>query len=136
MGIMPEDILTVRLLIGDVEGSPFYPLFDDEEIQRFLTLSNNNVFAAARMAAISASFQLAGWSTRERTGDIEVWNSISSNYLKALDYFIKNPGMLIPSGLMPWSANRGCPSKLLTIQVCDDDDKCCTSGCDSSGKTF
>ena len=133
---MPEDILTVRLLIGDVEGSPFYPLFTDADIEKFLTLTNNNVYAAARLAAISASFQLAGWSTRERTGDIEVWNSISTNYLKALDYFIKNPGALIPNGLMPWTANRGCPSKLLTIEVCDDEGSSCSSGCNSKGKTF
>lgn len=132
---MPEDILSVRLLIGDVEGSPFYPLFSDDEIQRFLTLSNDNVFAAARMAAISASFQLAGWSSREKVGDIEVWNSLSTNYLKALDYFIKNPGMMIPPGLMPWSGSK-CPPKLLTIQLCDDDDRCCTPGCDPTGKTF
>ena len=63
---MPEDILTVRLLIGDVEGSPFYPLFTDADIEKFLTLTNNNVYAAARLAAISASFQLAGWNTKER----------------------------------------------------------------------
>ena len=133
---MPEDILTVRLLIGDVEGSPFYPLFTDADIEKFLTLTNNNVYAAARLAAISASFQLAGWSTRERTGDIGVWNSISTNYLKALDYFIKNPGALIPNGLMPWTANKGCPSKLLTIEVCDDEPCVCPTGCNPYGKTF
>ena len=133
---MPEDILTVRLLIGDVEGSPFYPLFTDADIEKFLTLTNNNVYAAARLAAISASFQLAGWSTRERTGDIEVWNSISTNYLKALDYFIKNPGALIPNGLMPWTANKGCPSKLLTIEVCDDESCVCLTDCNPNGKTF
>lgn len=133
---MPEDILTVRLLIGDVEGSPFYPLFTDADIEKFLTLTNNNVYAAARLAAISASFQLSAWNTRERTADIEVWNSVSTNYLKALDYFIKNPGALIPNGLMPWTANKGCPSKLLTIEVCDDEPCVCTTGCNPNGKTF
>lgn len=133
---MPEDILTVRLLIGDVEGSPFYPLFTDADIEKFLTLTNNNVYAAARLAAISASFQLSAWSTRERTADIEVWNSVSTNYLKALDYFIKNPGALIPNGLMPWTANKGCPSKLLTIEVCDDEPCVCPTGCNPNGKTF
>ncbi len=54
----------VRLLIGDTPSSPFYPLYTDEEIQQFLDLNNGNVIAAARMAAISASFILAGWSTR------------------------------------------------------------------------
>lgn len=134
----------VRILIGDVEGSPFYQLFTDEEIQGFLDMTNQDVFAAARLAAISASFQLAGWSTRERTGDIEVWSSLSTQYLKALDYLINNPGSLIPSGLMPWSANT-CGSKLMSIEVCDGDicREACECACDigcacncSAGPTF
>lgn len=134
----------VRILIGVVEGSPFYELFTDEEIQGFLDMTNQDVFAAARLAAISASFQLAGWSTRERTGQIEVWSSLSTQYLKALDYLINNPGTLIPSGLFPWSANT-CGSKLMSIEVCDGDnckDVCagscestCTCNC-AAGSTF
>lgn len=134
----------VRILIGDVEGSPFYELFTDDEIQGFLDMTNQDVFAAARLAAISASFQLAGWSTRERTGQIEVWSSLSTQYLKALDYLINNPGTLIPSGLFPWSANT-CGSKLMNIEVCDGDnckDVCacsCETGCAcncAAGPTF
>lgn len=139
----------VRLLIGDVPTSPFYQLFSDEEIQGFLDLTNQNIFAAARLAAISASFQLAGWSTRERTGDIEVWSSLSTQYLKALDYLITNPGTLIPDGLMPWSASTNTCSKLMNIEVCDGDNcreaqACCTgsssgcgcSDCHAAGDTF
>ena len=122
----------VRLLIGDVPSSPFYQLFTDEELQAFLDMTNQDVFAAARLAAISASFQLAGWSTRERTGDIEVWSSLSTQYLKALDYLIKNPDTAIPAGLFPWSANT-CGSKLMNIEVCDGDAcreaACCETGC-------
>ncbi len=122
----------VRILIGDVEGSPFYQLFTDEEIQGFLDMTNQDVFAAARLAAISASFQLAGWSTRERTGQIEVWSSLATQYLKALDYLINNPGTLIPSGLFPWSANT-CGSKLMSIEVCDGDNckEACECACDT-----
>lgn len=134
----------VRLLIGDVPSSPFYQLFADEELQAFLDMTNQDVFAAAKLAAISASFQLAGWSTRERTGDIEVWSSLSNQYLKALDYLIKNPDTSIPSGLFPWSANT-CGSKLMSIEVCDGDnckDVCacsCDTGCAcncAAGETF
>lgn len=122
----------VRLLIGDVEGSPFYKLFEDSEIQGFLDMTNQDVFAAARLAAISASFQLAGWNTRERTGQIEVWSSLATQYLKALDYLINNPGTLIPSGLFPWSANT-CGSKLMSIEVCDGDNckEACECACDT-----
>lgn len=122
----------VRILIGDVEGSPFYQLFSDEDIQGFLDMTNQDVFAAARLAAISASFQLAGWSTRERTGQIEVWSSLATQYLKALDYLINNPGTLIPSGLFPWSANT-CGSKLMSIEVCDGDN--CKEACECACET-
>lgn len=99
------DIEKVRLLIGDVSTSPFYMLFTDIEIQEFLDLNGGNVLQAARMAAIAASMQLAGYSTRERTGDIEVWNSLSTQYLKALQNLIDTPtGYTLPSGLMPYAA--------------------------------
>ena len=136
-------IETVRLLIGDVEGSPFFPMFDDEDIQQFLDMNNGNVYAAARLAAISASFQLAGYNTRERVGDEEIWSSLSTQYMKALDYFINNPGTLIPAGLFPWSASTGSCSPLMNIKVCDGDscksscnDGCACSDCCSDGPTF
>lgn len=137
-----DPILAVRLLIGDVPTSPFYQLFTDEEIQVFLDLNSGNIRAAAQLAAISASMQLAAWSTRERTGDIEVWSSLSSNYLKALDYLINNPTGNIPNGLMPWAGgiskkevcqnNRNpdvVQNPLEHIFTCDSDDYCNTNGC-------
>ena len=127
------DVETVRLLIGDLPNSPFYQLFDDESIQQFLDLNGGNVRQAARMAAIAASMQLAGWNTRETTGDISVWNELSTAYLKALDNFINDSSSAsIPNGLMPyasgisWSdicSNNANPdnvrSPLTQIKVCD-----------------
>ncbi len=130
-------IESVRLLIGDIPGSPFYPLYTDEQIQEFLDLTNQNIQQAARLAAISASFILAGWSTRERTGDLEVWNSLSSQYLKALENLINNPIQELPNGMMPYDggiswadvcANNRNPdnvrSSLTQIRTCDCDNKC------------
>ena len=140
-----EKIALIRILIGDVESSPFYPLFADDELQKLLSLNNGDLYKTARMAAISASMQLSGWSTRERTGQIEVWSSLATQYLKALDYLINNPGTLIPSGLFPWSANSCGGNKLLSIEVCDGDnckDTCscaCDTGCAcncAAGPTF
>jgi hypothetical protein len=135
----------VNLLIGNTLGNPFYPIFSEEEIQQFLDLNNQNVYQAARMAAISASFTISGYNTREQTGDILVWNDYAKNYLAALGNFINNPTVLIPMGLMPWSANS-CPSKLMNIEVCDGDicreAECCETGCTtgcgctSCGETF
>lgn len=134
----------VRFLIGLGEGSPFYSLVSDEEIQWALDRSNGDILAAARIVAISLSFQLSGWSTRERTGDIEVWNSVSTSFMAALKNFITDPTILIPSSLMPWSANT-CPSKLMSIEICDGDNcrelcECiCETGCAcncAAGPTF
>ena len=127
------DVETVRLLIGDLPNSLFYQLFDDESIQQFLDLNGGNVRQAARMAAIAASMQLAGWNTRESTGDISVWNELSTAYLKALDNFINDSSSAsIPNGLMPYAsgiswadmcANNANPdnvrSPLTQIKVCD-----------------
>ena len=127
------DVEIVRLLIGDVPSSPFYQLFTDEEIQQFLDLNGGNVRQAARMAAIAASMQLAGWNTRETTGDISVWNELSTAYLKALDNFINDSSSAsIPNGLMPYASgiswvdvntNNANPdnvrSPLTQIKVCD-----------------
>lgn len=100
------DVKKLRLLIGDTDGSPFYPLFSDIEIQFFLD-SYGSVAEASKIAAISASFQLAAWNTRERTGDIEVWNELSKQYLKALENLIGGGGgggtTTIPNGLMPYA---------------------------------
>lgn len=114
-----EKVALVRLLIGDVESSPFYPLFQDEDILQFLVIASGSVMDAARYAAISASMMLAGWSTRERTANIEVWNSLSSNYLKALDYLINNSNKQIPNGLMPWGA--GISRSEMEQMLCDPD---------------
>lgn len=105
MAYTPEQekkIQQVRLLIGDTPSSPFYPLFQDEEIAELLELNKWDVYKAAKMAAISASFQFAQMTYRERTGDIEVWNNVSIQYLKALEHLIKDNAFALPRGLKPY----------------------------------
>lgn len=84
-----EKIYQVRLLIADSPSSPFYPLFDDDEIASFLKMNGWNVRRASRQAAIAASMNFSQMVYRERTGDIEVWNNVSVQYLKALENVIK-----------------------------------------------
>ncbi len=123
----------VRFLIGLGPTSPFYDLVSDAEIEWALERTNGNVIAAARLVAISLSFQLAGYNTRERVGDEEIWNSVSTSYLAALKNFITDPAVLIPSGLMPWSANSCSTSKLMNIEVCDGDN--CREACECACET-
>lgn len=135
-------IESVRVLMGDTLTSPYYAMtgttiFTDEEIQYFLDLNGGDIGATVKTAAISASFQIAGIPTREVTGDIEVWNTFSTSYLKTLGYIITTPLNLIPNGLMPWVGgiskeamciNNSNPdlvqSPLNTIYTCDSDDMC------------
>ena len=140
-----DSVLAVRTLIGDVPGSPFYMLFEDSEIQMFLDLSSGNVMQAARLAAIAASMQLAGYNTRERVGDEEIWNSLSTAYLKALENLINDKNAAtIPNGLMPFAAgiswadicaNNANPDnvrpELTQIKVCDSCGCHCTPTADN-----
>lgn len=105
MAYTPEEekkIQQVRVLIGDTPSSPFYPIFQDEEIAEMLELNNWNVYRAAKTAAVAASFQFAQMTYRERTGDIEVWNNVSIQYMKALDNLIGDISYSLPKGLKPY----------------------------------
>lgn len=96
-------ILQVRLMIGDTPTSPFYPVFQDEEIAQFLEMNGWRVRPAIRMAAMAANMQFAQYTYRERTGDIEVWNNVSLQYQKALQNLIDESSTAqLPDGLMPY----------------------------------
>jgi len=131
-----EPILVVRLRIGDTEGSPFYQILTDEQIQYFLDLHNGDILAASRDAALAILMQLSGVATRERVGDVEVWRSVDA-YLSALKFIISNPTNVLPNGLMPWSGgisktemclNNSNPDlvkfELENIRTCDSDYIC------------
>lgn len=115
-----EKIALIALMIGDSPESPFHPLFTEEEYLQFLTYAGGDVNRAVRLAAISASMMLSGISSRERTGDIEVWNELSRNYLRALAMLIDNSNATIPDRLIPWSHSIPLDG-LTSIRICDDD---------------
>lgn len=127
-----KKILQVRLMIGDSPGSPFYPLFEDEEIATFLEMNKWNVRKATRMAAISASLNFSQMVYRERTGDIEVWNNVSLQYQKALENIIKGSvedyGTLRPYfGGIDWctvETNKHNPENVRSPLVKIDQDAC------------
>lgn len=93
----------VRILVGDVEGSVFYPILTDDQYFAILEFCKWDVMKAARRIAISISLLLTQTSTRERTGDIEVWNSAATEYSKALKDFLDGSNNL-PDGLNPYAA--------------------------------
>ena len=96
-------VLRVRLMIGDTTSSPFYPLFQDEEILQFLEMNDWRLRPTIRMVAIAASMQFAQYAYRERTGDIEVWNNVSIQYQKALQNLIDESSTAqLPDGITPY----------------------------------
>lgn len=132
-----EKILYIRLLIGDSEGSAFYPLYTDEEIELILKHVGGDIKRAVMRLAIGASFKLSGVSTRERAGAVEVWNELSRNYLRALQNLLTELNKELPSGVMPYVAGVSRKelcylksdsdflySKLLDIYTCDSDNPC------------
>lgn len=113
----------LALMIGDIEGSPYYPLFTDEQYGQFLAMTGGNLNSAVVSAAISASMIVGSEYTREVIGDLQLSSATGSNYLKALDYLIKNTNKSPPPNLMPWIAGLDNPcngNKLLDFNRCDD----------------
>lgn len=136
-----EKIYQVRLLIGDSPSSPFYPLFDDDEIAMFLKMNSWNVRKASRQAAIAASMNFSQMVYRERTGDIEVWNNVSIQYLKALENIIKGSvddyGTLRPYfGGIDWcTVNKynTDPNNIRSPLTQINQSKCCSTEWDGRG---
>ena len=86
----------VRLLTGDF-GDP--QILTDEDYQYFLDKYDGNVRRASLDAARAILFYLARWPTKERTGDLEVWNDWANAYRKALEAFIKDPNFNVPNAI-------------------------------------
>lgn len=120
-----EKISLVALMLGDIPGGPYYPMFTPEQYTQFLTLAKGNVNQAAVYAATSASFIVSGESSREVIGDLQISSSTASNYLKTLDYLLKTAGRVPPDNLMPWfSGADSCDrNKLLEFRLCDGKSK-------------
>lgn len=116
-----EKISLLALMIGDIAGGPYYPMFTTEQYTQFLKAGKGNVNQAAVLAAISAGYLVSGESSREVIGELQISSSTSSNYLKLLDYLIATAGKIPPDNLMPWfaGADECDKNKLLDFQLCD-----------------
>lgn len=116
-----EKISLLALMIGDIEGGPYYPMFTEAQYLQFLTLSKGDVNKASVYAAMSASFIVSGESSREVIGELAISNSTGTNYLKVLDYLIATAGKVPPTALMPWFAGMDTcdKNKLLDFSLCD-----------------
>ena len=116
-----EKIALLALMLGDIPGGPYYPMFTEEQYLQFLVLGHGDVNRAAVYAAISAGYMVSGESSREVIDELQISSNTATGYLKLLDYLISNVGKVPPAGLMPWFAGQdSCDkNKLLTYRVCD-----------------
>ena len=116
-----EKIALLALMLGDIPGGPYYPMFTEKQYAQFLILGHGDVNRSAVYAAISAGYFVGGESSREVIGDLQLSSTAGANYIKLLDYLIKNVGKVPPAGLMPWFAGQdSCDrNKLLDYRVCD-----------------
>lgn len=116
-----EKLSLIALMLGDIEGGPYYPMFTEDQYRQFLKAGRGDVNRAVVFAAISAGYLVSGESSREVIGDLQISSSSSSNYLKLLDYLISTAGKVPPPNLMPWFAGQDEPdrNKLLNFARCD-----------------
>ena len=107
MEFTPEEqakIDLLRLMLGDVSNSVFYPILTDNEYAMLLIMYDWDVNKATRKAAFSILFYLTQVTYRERSGDLEVWNNSSIEYRKALNDYLDSDKSILPEDLIPWVA--------------------------------
>lgn len=126
-----EKISLLALMIGDIEGGPYYPMFTPEQYAQFLKAGKGNVNRAIVYVAISAGYFVSSESSREVIGELSVSNSAGGSYLKLLDYLVGNAGKVPPDALMPWFAGADeCDrNKLLDFSLCDKPRRPDCGGC-------
>lgn len=137
-----EKVSLLALMLGDIPGGPYYPMFTPDQYKQFLVAGRGDVNRAAIFAAISAGYIVSGESSREVIGELQISSSSSTNYIKLLDYLIATAGKVPPPNLMPWfaGADKCDRNKLLEFTLCDPKSKwqwlnvddCC--GSTSTGK--
>lgn len=116
---LEDDVLQVRALVGDVGNNPFYPLLPDSAYEGFLATTNNDIMQAAKLAAVSISFMIAGWNTSDQIGDLRFTNDFARNYQRVLQMVLTSSALIvIPQGLYPWSATADDKNKLMNLDFC------------------
>lgn len=117
-----DKISIIALMIGDIPGGPYYPLFTEDQYRQFLAAARGDVNKGAIYAAISAGYVVSGESSREVIGELQISSSTSANYIKLLDYLIATAGKVPPPNMMPWFAGAdSCQkNKLLEFTRCDN----------------
>lgn len=97
------NVQLVNLAIGNTPNNPYYPLLTEEDITSILESTNDDVNAAIKRAANSAYMYIISIPTREKIGDIELYNTYASEYRQALSTLLTSSDYALPIGLMPYA---------------------------------
>lgn len=98
-----SDIEIVNIAIGNTRQNPYYPVLTEEEVEAILDSVDGDVLLATKKAAQAAMFVVISIPSREKIGDIEIWNEYSANYLSALKQVVSDSSYTLPKGLMPYA---------------------------------
>lgn len=103
--LCPTNRDTVRLLCTDTDAT--YPLFQDGEIDRYLTLMGNNVLRAAAMALLTLGAQENMLMKRIRLLDLQTDGPAQAAEFRALAEAYQEKANLIeaqdPDGTWDWA---------------------------------
>ena len=117
-----EKLEIIALVLGDIPGGPYYPMFTPEQYAQFLKLGRGDVNKAIMYAAISAAYFVSSeGSSREQIGQLSISNSSGNSYMQLLDHLKSTFGKIPPAGLMPWFAGSDskAKTKLMQFKLCD-----------------
>ena len=96
-------ISLLRIILGDVDRSIFYPILTDEEYYALLEMHDWNIKKAIRQAGFSILFYLNQTPTRERSGDLERWLNAAIEYRKSLNDLLDDEAANLPTDLRPYA---------------------------------
>jgi hypothetical protein len=97
------NIELVNLAIGNTPNNPYYPLLTEDDIESILESTNDDINAAIKRAANSAYMYIISIPTREKIGDIELYNTYASEYRLALGRLLTSTDYTLPMGIMPYA---------------------------------
>lgn len=126
-----SNIELIRVITQDNGNLPFLEegdyILSDDEIDSYLTLQNNDVFLAARMAAYSICLWIGMQSTKQMVGEVEEWYEAGKNYKNTLTLMLTDKSLfnVLPKGMMPYSA--GISNKEIISSLQDLDNPRCFS---------
>lgn len=126
-----SNIELIRVITQDNGNLPFLEegdyILSDDEIDSYLTLQNNDVFLAARMAAYSICLWIGMQSTKQMVGEVEEWYEAGKNYKNTLTLMLTDKSLfnVLPKGMMPYSA--GISNKEIIGSLQDLDNPRCFS---------